>query len=230
MKLYKYRSLANFDFVLDIVLNERLHCAPYEKLNDPFEGVFLSAIHMPLVLHGIAPPMVGGRKFTKSSSISELPFVGKTRVCSLSASLSDVRLWSHYADGHKGVAIEIDFSGIENQVFAVEYVPKLKEFGISLLASPESEDVLKLKTSHWEYEKEYRILAEQEYFPVHKRISAVYLGLRVAELHRQLLLRVVSLDIPVFSTKLNETRVTVEPNIQLNHDADSAGAPFAPVG
>ncbi len=230
MKLYKYRSLANFDFVLDIVLNERLHCASYEKLNDPFEGVFLSAIHMPVGLPGISL-FTGGRKFTRAKSISDLPSVRKARVCSLSASLNDVRLWSNYADGHRGVAIEIDFSGIENQACKVEYVTQLKEFGgATLLGGPESKDVLKLKTHHWAYEEEYRIISGQEYFPVHERVSAVYCGLRTTELHKQLLCRVVFPHIPVFSTRLNEKKVTVEPNNQLNSDANAAGAPTAPVG
>ncbi|MEI8205410.1 MAG: hypothetical protein WCG03_00870 [Kiritimatiellales bacterium] len=44
MLLYKYRSLENFEYVLDIILNEHLHCAPYENLNAPFEGIF-KAVH-----------------------------------------------------------------------------------------------------------------------------------------------------------------------------------------
>jgi len=40
MKLFKYRSLRTMEFILDIFLNERLHCAPYSELNDPFEGMF----------------------------------------------------------------------------------------------------------------------------------------------------------------------------------------------
>ena len=44
MKLYKYRSLRrNLDFVLDILLNERLYCANYTALNDPLEGYYVDA-------------------------------------------------------------------------------------------------------------------------------------------------------------------------------------------
>ena len=53
MKLYKYRSLHNLEFILDVLLNERLHCAPYTKLNGPFEGVFYTAYPPPARLRGI---------------------------------------------------------------------------------------------------------------------------------------------------------------------------------
>ena len=36
--LYKYRSLANWKFVLDILVNGRLYAAPFSELNDPMEG------------------------------------------------------------------------------------------------------------------------------------------------------------------------------------------------
>ncbi len=36
--LYKFRSLENWKFVLDIVIHKRLHAAPFDELNDPMEG------------------------------------------------------------------------------------------------------------------------------------------------------------------------------------------------
>ena len=46
MILYKYKSLADLEHVLDIILYERLHCSTYDKLNDPFEGLFLTTINL----------------------------------------------------------------------------------------------------------------------------------------------------------------------------------------
>ncbi len=109
MKLYKYRSLTNLEYTFDILLNERLHCAPYDQLNDPFEGLFFSVAHWGGMSGIVAGSMMPGRGYgfvptVKSPrSLSELTIPGGTRVCSLSASLSDVRLWSHYADGHKRI-------------------------------------------------------------------------------------------------------------------------------
>ena len=159
---------------------------------------------------------LGVRKHTMLSSISELSIIDKIRICSLSASLGDVRLWSHYADGHRGVAIEIDFDGRESEIHKVDYINQLKEFSNTILTGPRSEDVLRLKTNHWEYEEEFRIISDVEYFSIKGMLSAVYCGIRISDLHQELLLRSVSNRIPVFSTKLNEKTVTIEPQKQLN--------------
>ena len=38
--LYKYKSLDNLMWILDIILNKRLYAAKYTELNDPMEGIF----------------------------------------------------------------------------------------------------------------------------------------------------------------------------------------------
>lgn len=37
---YKYRSLSNIQFALDILVNHRLYASEFTKLNDPMEGLF----------------------------------------------------------------------------------------------------------------------------------------------------------------------------------------------
>ncbi len=36
---YKYKSFNNFEYLLDILLRERLYASRYHELNDPMEGV-----------------------------------------------------------------------------------------------------------------------------------------------------------------------------------------------
>ena len=43
---YKYKAPTPFEYIADILINERLYCAPYDQLNDPFEGIFLESIQM----------------------------------------------------------------------------------------------------------------------------------------------------------------------------------------
>ena len=149
MKLYKYRSLAEYiEHTLDILLNERLHCAPYDELNDPFEGVFLSVAHIPrnMAFSNDARTWIrlwGASYCQITKIIGKYPIPGGTRVCSLSASLSDVRLWSHYADGHKGIAIEIDFEGMKDQPLEVEYVNRIKEIDNALSTGTETTEILR---------------------------------------------------------------------------------------
>ena len=36
---YKYRSLSNLRYFLDILINKRLYMASYSELNDPIKGI-----------------------------------------------------------------------------------------------------------------------------------------------------------------------------------------------
>ncbi len=174
MYLFKFRSTNRFDHLMDILLNERLYCAEYPELNDPFEGQFrevipnapwLSKVHLPVQ--------------TRPASIEDLPFpTEEVRVCSLSSDSADVRLWSLYADGHKGVAIEIDFTGIEDQATMVRYTNPLPKFGTSLLGGASAREVLSHKSEHWKFESEYRVISEKKYFDIHGRIKRVIFGTR----------------------------------------------------
>lgn len=113
MILYKFRSLSNFEHVADIIQNERLYCPTYEELNDPFEGIFLH-------LWTVSFRNKSQKKFAFPIKLEET--LTKTRVCSLSSSINDVRLWSYYADVHKEIVFGIDFTGIESHVHDVEKV------------------------------------------------------------------------------------------------------------
>lgn len=221
MKLYKYRSLEHLEYTLDILRNERLHCAPYDKLNDPFEGVFLS-VHMGgaigMLPIGVGP--IGGDVTVKTpQSISESRISGSTRVCSLSASRNDVRLWSYYANEHRGVAIEIDFDENNDQLHKVEYAKQLKELSVTILTAPQSTELLRIKSYHWAHEQEYRLILDDEYYSVNGKITGIYLGLRTAPLMKEMIIRFVDNRIPVYSTKLNEKAIEINLNEQLNEHA-----------
>ena len=44
---YKYRTLDNFQFVLDILVNKRLYAATFEEMNDPMEGFYTADPDIP---------------------------------------------------------------------------------------------------------------------------------------------------------------------------------------
>ncbi|WP_164817772.1 DUF2971 domain-containing protein [Sinorhizobium meliloti] len=86
-------------------------------------------------------------------------------MCCLAGTPTSTLLWSHYADGHKGVAIGIDPAGVEEATFPVSYrsaipsVPPLALVDVSEAIKHELFDLLFLqKAECWSYEKEYRIL------------------------------------------------------------------------
>lgn len=222
MILYKYRSLANLEYVFDIILNQRLHCSTYPELNDPFEGIFETTIY-PMVFGTLTPLRRRALIELRSKAYKkvEVLFGGEIdniKICSLSSDLSDVRLWSYYADGHRGVVFEIDLSGLE-KIYEVKYSEKLPWAATPHVARPERskpEEVLSRKTDHWAFESEYRIideskhLEEGKYFDIKGRIKAIYLGTRTSDIHRKLLNKILPSEIPIYTTKINEKAIKVE--------------------
>ena len=223
MKLYKMRSLNNFEFVVDLILNERLYCAHYSSLDDPFEGIYLSVTHL--------PPLLLQKKGTQRVSLDNPSRLYEQekfcRICSLSGSFEDLRLWSQYAEGHKGIAIEIDFKGHETDVVPVRYLEELKKYSNTVLGAPFPEEVLSQKTIHWVHEREFRILQSDEYYPVKNRITAIYLGQRVSENHKALLEKLVPKDIPMYATKIDETTLKVKPNTGPNRMRTTTAPPIS---
>ena len=232
MLLYKYRSLENFEYVLDIILNERLHCAPYDDLNDPFEGIFRSSytikafsepvlgsphatlgdMKSPRLLHPRLLHCPNGVEVTNHHHVKEACFEREiNKICSLSATLSEVRLWSYYADGHKGVAFELEIPEETPSLHKVVYSRTLPEFSGTVLGAPYSHEVLSHKTSHWEYEQEYRIISEDSFFLLPGKIKAIYLGERVSNSRRALLEKVLNGKFPLLRTKINKSEISVEP-------------------
>lgn len=221
MKLYKLRSLNNFERVLDIVLNERLYCSPFQDLNDPFEGIFLAVSHLPPVV--LQSKGAWRHEFRDVSGLYD--YDQYNRVCSLSRSFKDIRLWSHYAEGHRGVAIEIDFAGHEKDIFPVKYLTELKRYSDTILGSPFADEVLRHKTVHWQYEDEVRIVQAEPYYPVLGRITSVYLGARISEDHKCMLDKVLPDHIPMIDTKIHEVTLEIVPDTPFQRKGSMAVCP-----
>jgi len=210
LTLYKYRSLENLEYVLDIILNEQLYCSPYEELNDPFEGLFMSPITINIVdkssgkSNTVESMMSSNCKDMKPSEDE----VNTLKICSLSSSREDVRLWSLYSDGHKGIVFEIDFTGLDSHIFKVEYSDELPQ-NLSGVLSPEK--ILSCKTNHWEYEKESRIINGETYFPIKNRIKGIYLGNRVNKNHQKIIEKIVNGKIPIHKTGIHTNDIKVVP-------------------
>jgi hypothetical protein len=89
--LYKYRSLTNFKSFVDIILRNRLYASLYKEMNDPMEGQYYyrQGEYDPRTLRTIRDEKQN------------------LRVCSLSRNNHHELMWSHYADGQRGVAIGV---------------------------------------------------------------------------------------------------------------------------
>lgn len=169
MLLYKLRSFENPERVADILKNGRLYCAEWYKLNDVFEGRYMS----------ISRFAGNHRRFLTQSDVDDMypSEDGVWRVCSLSARITSTTLWGHYASGGRGLAIGLDFSDRMHRLTAVEYSDEMLTFdsdsATHLLGIKQ---LLARKTVAWSYEAEYRIITPEHYFEMPGRIARVVLG------------------------------------------------------
>lgn len=106
-------------------------------------------------------------------------------------------MWAHYADSHRGICIEYDFSqtcqSYKEVAFPIEYRPKLPNFPYDTLFEHNDKneeevriaiaDCLLTKDNCWEYEGEWRILhdAKAGHMCDMPPISCIYLGAKIEE-------------------------------------------------
>jgi len=113
---------------------------------------------------------------------------------------------------------------LETKFHEVHYSEKLpwgvspQEVSLFIKGWTKPHDVLARKTSHWKFEAEYRIIEESKnleegkFFGIGDRIKAIYLGTRTSDKHRELLKKIVQGKIPIWTTKINNEKVIVEPD------------------
>ncbi|MDR2207328.1 MAG: DUF2971 domain-containing protein [Flavobacteriaceae bacterium] len=177
--LYKYRSLEDFRYFLDIILNNRLHAAKYPKLNDPMEGIFYSLGLEKDILEEIAKDKM------------------KYKICSLSRKKNDELMWSHYANGHKGVVLGININTSKYyDIMCVKYdgLAFIEEQDIHCQTARE---ILRHKLEDWKYEEEIRVLVSKQNY-VKVGIKEIIFGRRTSSFDKKLiknLIKKLNLDI-----------------------------------
>jgi hypothetical protein len=205
MIAYKLRPFDQLDRIADILVAERLYCPLYYDLNDPFEGVCTVYGHFDF-------DGKRGRRYFSHTAIDDIvdpEDFEEIRVCSLSGSVHDVRQWSHYGGGHKGVAIEIDFSGFPESIHKITYNDGLRKYDESLGEHPSVTSILTNKTRHWEYEDEYRVFSTKSFVSIAGRIRRVLLGPRCYDEEEAIVRRLVPSGVTVVRTKLDHGTTTV---------------------
>ena len=141
-------------FALDIILNNRLHCSDWRKLNDPMEGKF-----------GYSYRTTDEQDH--SNEVDEI--INHKRelvICSLSKTFNSHLLWAHYASGFSGLAIEVELPDGAHNVRVVEYCGVFGHVSFDRVINPEqaAEEILSSKYQEWRYEQEVRILQRDEWY------------------------------------------------------------------
>ena len=139
--LYKYRSISNFERLMDILFRNRLFACSYDKLNDPMEGYFRYS--------GFSVDYVDELRKEKQ----------RTVICSLSQTYKDGLMWSFYADEHKGCCIELEVTGKKDwRRIPVNYTifPANVDDTMSSSLKSSIDYILSTKSLSWENEQEIR--------------------------------------------------------------------------
>lgn len=169
---YKYRTLDNFQFVLDILVNKRLYAATFEEMNDPMEGFYTADPDIPI------------------ESLDALKTEQKSlKFCSLSKYNYSPLMWAHYANGNRGIAIGIevkDYADLREVVYGSHsHLVASKPTTIE-----RAKDVLSFKADFWRYEDEIRIFADKGNY-VNVTIKEIIFGERADRTQKALLKNIV---------------------------------------
>lgn len=139
---YKYRSLSNLQFALDIFVNKRLYASEFTKLNDPMEGFFTYG-------EGVVPDWISDALYDRKRRL---------RILSLCESPSNMLMWSYYSEGHRGFVVGGDLSPDSEKAISVEYV---KKFDIDINQNDIARTILCRKHEFWKHEREHRVFVNE---------------------------------------------------------------------
>lgn len=169
MKAYKFRGADQIPFALDIMFNNRLYCADWRNLNDPVEGSFFYS-------HGADNENSYKKEVTRIIEEKK-----KLKVCSLSSTFDCHLLWSHYASGFSGLAIEVELPDQHPEIKVIDYRGVFASVSMERHrdASETAELILSSKYSEWSYEKEVRILKRGEWFELTSPVKRIICGHRM---------------------------------------------------
>jgi hypothetical protein len=216
--LYKYKSLSgeSFKYAEDIIVNNRLYFSHPDQLNDPFdckvppnlENVtkemvvdYLERQHATLpdcrnaieiAIQNVHDHNLNSIKIAIQNKFQEghLQNIG---VQSFSANRSDIRMWSHYSDFHKGICIGFDyfkllfpFKARTLYAYIVHYQLEFPCWNCFVDTPVAIVDKLFfIKAEGWNYEQEWRIVYPEQgrsLQPIaHDAIVTIHLGCEIGQ-------------------------------------------------
>ncbi|MGA9822359.1 MAG: DUF2971 domain-containing protein [Desulfobaccales bacterium] len=154
-------------------------------------------------------------------------FLDNTGLYCLSEVSDDILMWSHYADGHKGLCLEFDaiIDALANvMIFGtaikVTYSEERPILNIVKIGEPaEYQKALLTKSNHWNYEKEWRVVnSPAEGGPGPKpfhppSLTGVILGALISPENKHQVMELIKrypTKLSLYQAKLNEIRFKVD--------------------
>lgn len=139
----------------------------------------------------------------------------------------DILMWSHYATSHQGFCLEFDTtqfpftrthkpdrdSTLEKVVYSDSYpLVSLKDIALKKHLPSLSQDLLSAKSSHWSYEKEWRLFlkygnAKLEYEKT--ALTGVYLGCKITAENEEIIRSILGNSVPIYKMQRSMTEFKV---------------------
>jgi hypothetical protein len=164
--LYKYRSLDNWKYLIDILVGERLYAASFRSLNDPMEGRY----------HYTRDEV--SRAFDRAIRQSK----DYWRICSLTTKATSTLMWSYYAGGHTGVAVGVVVPKRRGQrMLPVRYDSDVYVGPGHFRRQPRDValEILSQKQWAWSHEGEVRVFSKAPFVPI--QVHSLLLGCQISE-------------------------------------------------
>lgn len=209
MKVYKYRGLEFFSRDIETLKKHQIYASPFNKLNDPFEGIYddqVSAL-ISLIEKGFNTDGTEVRERLKKVT----NYKSNLGVYSLSKCFKNELLWAHYANSHTGFCIEYELRGLKENYLIP---PTVNELGLDYKRSPQKiipQDFKKTelflrklfatKSKEWKYEDEIRLIFDKygfkDYHP--STLTGIYFGVEMKNENRKKLIdSLANLDVKFF--------------------------------
>ena len=151
MKIYHFIS---DEYALDVLADQRIKVSRFDDMNDPFE---LLAVDLP------------NRQYRREFAAFKRDMSKRIGILCFSKSWKSPLLWSHYANRHKGVALQFDVQ--DNIIHPIKYRKKRYTLDIEKVRNmarrfnkQDIEAIWSTKYVQWKYEGEMRILLDKSDF------------------------------------------------------------------
>lgn len=191
MKVYKYRSNYNRDLIT-LFLNQ-LYAPTYDKLNDPFEGMYNDKEDKEIL------ELLKSYGSTPLEKVYEelIMMVKQKGIYSLCKTYNNEILWSLYSDSHKGFTIEYDLDILINDFNFNIITPLIHIVDVNYKDTPQKSMILKdslskfidlanvigTKSTSWQHENEIRLIFEEPGINTFnfRAVTSIIFGLRASE-------------------------------------------------
>lgn len=168
---FKYKSLRgeSFKYFVQLLLDNQMYAATFKELNDPMEGAY--------ILSKAIGKDLKDKIIYQKENVQIISLVEKKNN---NDKPTNMLMWSHYADAHRGCCIEFHFENNgEDNVRSIKYVKEIASENDQEIK--DINEVLLRKFVDWKYEDEVRHVGSTKFVPI--KIDKIYLGMRIDDLY-----------------------------------------------